>query len=137
MRSVQFKFTKKLNFSSVQVLFWKNELSSVQSSPKNELLNWTELFRSVHPIHWVYDYKCENCNKSFGRKNHLAQHIENVHEKIKEACPYCGKLYDKQGLRRHIKDHEGQRNHTCHICSNSFKRREHLKNHLQTIHKQA
>ena len=85
----------------------------------------------------VYDYKCEHCNKSFGRKNHLVQHIENVHEKIKEACPYCGKLYDKQGLKRHIKDHEGQRNHTCHICSNSFKRREHLKNHLQTIHKQA
>jgi len=85
----------------------------------------------------VYDYKCEHCNKSFGRKNHLVQHIENVHEKIKEACPYCGKLYDKQGLKRHIKDHEGQRYHTCHICSNSFKRREHLKNHLQTIHKQA
>ena len=39
LRSVQFKFTKKLNFSSVQVLFWKNELSSVQSSTKNELLN--------------------------------------------------------------------------------------------------
>ena len=53
LRSVQFKFTKKLNFSSVQVLFWKSELSSVQSSPKNELLNWTELFRSVRPIHWV------------------------------------------------------------------------------------
>ena len=39
LRSVQFKFTKKLNFSSVQVLFWKSELNSVQSSPKNELLN--------------------------------------------------------------------------------------------------
>ena len=51
LRSVQFKFTKKLNFSSVQVLFWKSELSSVQSSPKNELLNWTELFRSVRAIH--------------------------------------------------------------------------------------
>ena len=54
LRSVQFKFTKKLNFSSVQVLFWKSELSSVQSSPKNELLNWTELFRSVRPIHCTY-----------------------------------------------------------------------------------
>ena len=51
LRSVQFKFTKKLNFCSVQVLFGKSELSSVQSSPKNELLNWTELFSSVRAIH--------------------------------------------------------------------------------------
>ena len=85
----------------------------------------------------VYDYKCELCNKSFGRKSHLALHIQTIHEKIKETCPYCGKSYDKNGLRRHIKDHEGQRNHTCHICSNSFKRGAHLRNHLQTIHKQV
>ena len=85
----------------------------------------------------VYDYKCERCNKSFGRKSHLALHIQTIHEKIKETCPYCGKSYDKNGLRRHIKDHEGQRNHTCHICSNSFKRGAHLRNHLQTIHKQV
>ena len=57
LRSVQFKFTKKLNFCSVQVLFGKSELSSVQSSPKNELLNWTELFRSVRPIHWFFLFK--------------------------------------------------------------------------------
>ena len=60
LRSVQFKFTKNLNFSSVQVLFWKSELNSVQSSPKNELLNWTELFRSVRAIHWNIPLKYTN-----------------------------------------------------------------------------
>ena len=54
-RSVQFKFTKKLNFRSFQSSFGKSELSSVQSSPKKELLNWTELFRSVRPIHCFFE----------------------------------------------------------------------------------
>ena len=60
-RSVQFKFTKKLNFLSFQSSFGKSELSSVQSLPKKELLNWTELFRSVRPIHWVYIYITSVC----------------------------------------------------------------------------
>ena len=58
LMSVQFKFTKKLNFSSDKVLLLKSELSSVQSSLKNELLNWTELFCSVRAIHCISINKC-------------------------------------------------------------------------------
>ena len=86
----------------------------------------------------VYDYACEHCNKSFGRKGTLAHHIRSVHEvQVKLSCKYCGKSYAKNNLREHIKEvHESERNHTCHLCSNSFKRSNHLKTHLKTINKQ-
>ena len=77
LRSVQFKFTKNLNFSSVQVLFWKSELNSVQSSPKNELLNWTELFSSVRAIHCYLQFKYI-CFWNYMAKNTLAAFVVGV-----------------------------------------------------------
>ena len=90
-RSVQFKFTKKLNFRSFQSSFGKSELSSVQSSPKNELLNWTELFRSVRPIHYLSTQQLmegTRSNKWYPKPNKNFDALQKADIKIKKESTF-------------------------------------------------
>lgn len=49
------------------------------------------------------EYRCEYCNKMFGRQQHL---------------------------KRHILTHTGERPYPCNLCDKRFRRSEHLKHHL-------
>ena len=54
-------------------------------------------------------FKCTECNKSFGYRNVLNNHIKSIHDKSK---PY-----------------------KCNICNGQFKLEHNLKSHIKSVHK--
>ena len=52
----------------------------------------------------VKQFNCEKCVYATINKTHLEQHIQSVHEQIRETCETCGKNFsDKSHLNRHKK----------------------------------
>ena len=60
-------------------------------------------------------------------------------KKQKSPCPSCGKLIVFKYLNQHLKvgcsSVDGQ--FSCEKCSKTFKRKEHLKDHLKTVHEKV
>jgi len=57
----------------------------------------------------------------------------NKKEKPKKEfkCEYCNKVFGRQQhLKRHILTHTGERPYPCTLCDKRFRRSEHLKHHL-------
>lgn len=56
-------------------------------------------------------FRCETCGKTFGKKNHVARHVQAVHLNVRPyVCPMCAfPFQEKRGLARHLKVHEKQR----------------------------
>jgi len=47
------------------------------------------------------NYKCEFCDKSFARKEHLTKHIYTIHEGRKDhKCDFCQKLFSSDGNKK-------------------------------------
>ena len=67
------------------------------------------------------EFKCDICNKAFGRNDGLLRHIKEIHENPKK-CEFCGKYFGRQEtLKQHISDvHEKNRNHKCNYCDQAF-----------------
>ena len=83
-----------------------------------------------HSIRFHSDQKwhqCNHCNKSFGIKRDLTDHVKGVHE-IKEpkvTCGLCDKKFLKGTLlRRHVKERHkinaSDKIHKCDICDKMF-----------------
>ena len=50
-----------------------------------------------------YRYSCKKCDRSFGNKFHLKEHIIVGHEKSNYECSKCGRSYaSRQGRHRHM-----------------------------------
>ena len=51
------------------------------------------------------------------------------------ACSVCNKRFGtKRGLRNHMSYHSGDRPHACHLCDARFKVRAKLRDHLRLVH---
>ena len=49
-------------------------------------------------------HACWQCNKVFGRRHHLDQHLEEVHSNAgRTTCKRCGKSIVKRHLNKHLK----------------------------------
>jgi len=82
-------------------------------------------------------FNCEQCDKTFGRKDNLKTHINTVHLKQKKyKCDLCDKSFgQKQQLKRHINTfHLKQKNFKCDHCNESFGEKGQMKTHINTIH---
>ena len=81
----------------------------------------------------VKDYQCQSCDKMFGYKGNLEQHVKAVHENIREhACNSCGKRFHvKSRLKRHTESvHEKIKVFKCDSCGKTFGMKGKLTSHL-------
>ena len=47
----------------------------------------------------VKPYKCDKCEKSFGKRINLRKHVEQVHEKLRNFhCEICGKAFGQVSI---------------------------------------
>ena len=79
-------------------------------------------------------YKCSQCDEAFGRRYGLTSHIKSVHEN-EFVCPTCKQSYaSKAVMNNHIASvHEGIR-HKCDLCDLTFLCKSGLWRHKKNIH---
>ena len=75
---------------------------------------------------------------AFGMQSSLNKHYRNKHEGIKYPCHICNKqINSRASLQNHIKVvHEGLRVHECKYCNKLFGKKDNLKVHMTSCHKQ-
>ncbi|XP_069703442.1 zinc finger protein 62 homolog isoform X2 [Periplaneta americana] len=78
-------------------------------------------------------FKCDICEKSFVRLDHLQQHIFTHTGARLFECDICEKRFTRHhNLQRHKSTHKGEKNFTCHICSKKFSQNDYLQQHIET-----
>ena len=79
-------------------------------------------------------YACEQCDKSYGRKDHLRRHIQSAHSDDRPfVCRVCALTFPrKDRLVRHERVHSGCPQYPCLICGKKFFRKDSLGKHLMT-----
>lgn len=84
------------------------------------------------------NYKCLECNQTFGRIYELNKHKKQVHTLVQQKefeCQHCKKsYYQKYKLTRHIQSSHQQPEHECPTCKNKFKRADTLARHIRNVH---
>ncbi|GAB0094717.1 uncharacterized protein DMENIID0001_100420 [Sergentomyia squamirostris] len=78
---------------------------------------------------------CDNCGKTFKRKEHLIQHLK-LHAGLRPfKCeePGCNKTFSrKEHLMRHVVSHTGKKMFSCEFCHKFFSRKDNLNKHKRT-----
>ena len=77
---------------------------------------------------------CPTCGKQFSCRDNLKKHITEIHEEKKYNCELCDKKFSQAwGMKQHIETvHDGQKNHKCENCGNSFAQSGTLFNHKKS-----
>ena len=53
----------------------------------------------------------------------------------KTECPICKAIFDKGGLKRHLKTvHEGVKDHKCEHCGKEYTEKKSLRTHIKRDH---
>lgn len=110
------------------------------------------------------DFRCEECNLSFGevcelnkliisiylvlkpkltnlnskQRGNLNKHVRSIHRKERNfLCEQCGAAFPfRNGLTEHIRmRHTDERPYACDRCTSSFKKKSHLHRHISVVHK--
>ena len=84
-------------------------------------------------------FKCSQCDKAYGAKDNLKNHIQIIHKNEKFQCHECGNSFaSNQSLRNHVQvQHRGiplERKYECDRCEKTFTGIVKLKNHVRTEH---
>ena len=81
------------------------------------------------------NFTCEQCKYQSTRKEHLIQHIKNIHEDVKYSCSQCDqKFSDQSNVNRHIKSkHEGVK-YACSHCNYEATLKSSLTIHIKSKH---
>ncbi|XP_066939177.1 zinc finger protein 761-like isoform X2 [Macrobrachium rosenbergii] len=80
-------------------------------------------------------FTCGFCNKVFTRvdslQKHRARHLKGAFAREKVECPVCHKkIVGKDGLRRHMRIHTGEKPYQCENCDEAFRFRNQLDSHM-------
>ncbi|KAK3586814.1 hypothetical protein CHS0354_020025 [Potamilus streckersoni] len=76
-------------------------------------------------------YKCNQCDKVFGLKGNLKQHMAlHTNEKPFE-CNICGQTFTLKGnMKKHLQLHNGDKKFQCKLCEKVFSTKGNLKQHV-------
>ncbi len=77
-------------------------------------------------------FRCSLCTIEFKTNGNLKQHVEVVHDKIKDIeCVFCQKEYlSVAHIQRHILRHVKEKPYFCTLCERSFATGTDLKMHM-------
>ena len=80
-------------------------------------------------------FRCDQCDKVYGKQTHLQQHIEAKHIGVMYSCEKCEyQSVWKSTLKTHIEAiHEGVR-YVCDQCDYQASQHESLKKHIKSKH---
>lgn len=91
----------------------------------------------IKSVHGRKGFKCDFCDKSFGRKDHLVNHTKSMHTGTKE-CSQCGVVCSgKDGLTKHITENHPiipTMFHQCSDCGRNYPTESACKIHIQQEH---
>ena len=95
--------------------------------------------RTMHTnlVHFPNRFRCDICQKSFGREGKLKLHMRNLHTDIdlSRECPECGKKVSSNQFKSHMKLHTGDLV-SCSYCSWKGQNISMLYRHLRLNHKE-
>ena len=75
-------------------------------------------------------FDCQECGKSFTRKDHLKRHNLNIHGL--KYISHEKKCENEASKFSHV--HGDIKKHICQTCGNTFTRSDHLKRHVSNVH---
>jgi len=114
-------------------------LDNLESSCKGSYINGTkEKMKELNEKNPTNQrtHQCKLCPKNFCQKEHLRQHIENVHKT--HQCEFCAKKFSRrEPLGEHLKAaHDGgiPPPFCCELCSVTFGKKKVLERHIQIFH---
>ena len=84
----------------------------------------------------LLEVKCDECDKSFPDVRAFKKHKAGVHS-IRETCPECGKVFNKNGIREHMKVahiNKSVKSFKCDQCDFSTHAHKYLKGHKMNVH---
>jgi hypothetical protein len=87
------------------------------------------------------NFKCDHCDKAFGRKETLTMHINCTYKKIKrfwcDLCDLCDfSSYTRGDLEKHSNIvHLEKKTFKCDHCDKAFSQKPNLDVHVNRIHK--
>ena len=93
------------------------------------------LIKHIRSVHDNVRYNCNQCDKSFSHKGNLDKHIQSVHENIRFNCDKCDKSFSyKENLKRHIQSIHENVQFNCDKCNKSYSQKDRLNTHVKSVH---
>ena len=106
-------------------------MNEIQDEGEEIVINQNEMSKDTKNVHeGRKHFDCQECGKSFTRKDHLKRHNLNIHGQKEISLPK--KCENEASNVDHV--HGDVKKHICQTCGNAFNRSDHLKRHVLNVH---
>ena len=120
---------------SVKCKFYEKIVSTKNMRRHTLIVHHHALINTDLKAELAKPFKCENCHRSFSRKDNLKTHIDSTHSglmKTKYSCKICSETFSRSyNLKIHTasKHSTHQASFKCQICDKTFTKKGNLKQH--------